>query len=96
MPEEHVRTEEHRVSGERLVARIKEIVHQGNIRRVIVKNDEGRVLLEIPLTLGVVGAALVPVWVALGAMAALIANFTIVVEKVGDGGAGAGRADGET
>lgn len=56
MSDENMRTEEHRVSGERLVARVKELIHQGNVRRVIVKNDDGETILEIPLTLGVVGA----------------------------------------
>ena len=73
--EEEVKTEEHK---------IKELVHQGNIRRIIIKNDEGRTLIEIPLTLGVVGIALVPVWAALGAIAALVADLTVVVEKVGE------------
>lgn len=77
-----VHTEEHRVSGERLLSKIKEIVHKGNIRRIIIKNDKGQVLIEVPLTLGVVGFLLAPVWVALGAMAALVADFNIVVEKV--------------
>ncbi len=81
-PTPRVRTEEHRVSGERLIAKVKQIVHEGNIRRIIIKNDEDQVLIEIPLTLGVVGALLAPVWVAIGAMAALVANFTLVVEKV--------------
>ena len=84
MSTERVEREQDRVSGDRLLAKIREIVHQGNIRRIIVKNDDGRVLVEIPLTLGVVGALLVPVWVALGAMAALVANFNIEVEKVGE------------
>ena len=78
---EQVHTEEHKVAGDRLVERIKELVRQGNIRRVIVKNDEGKTLLEIPLTIGVVGAVLLPVWVALGAIAALAAQYTIEVEK---------------
>jgi hypothetical protein len=81
MSDRNVQTEEHRVRGERLVARIRELVHQGNIRRIIVKDDRGRTLIEIPLTLGVVGAVLLPVWVALGAMAALAADFNLVVEK---------------
>lgn len=81
MSDSTVHTEEHRVRGERLVARIRELVHQGNIRRIIVKNDRGQPLIEIPLTLGVVGAVLLPVWVALGAMAALAADFNLVVEK---------------
>jgi len=84
MSAERIEKEQHRVSGDRLLAKVREIVHQDNIRRIIVKNDDGRVLIEIPLTLGVVGALLVPVWVALGAMAALVANFNIEVEKVGD------------
>jgi hypothetical protein len=82
MGEEKVRTEEHKVSGADLVAKIKELVHEGNVRRVIVKNEEGKTLLEIPLTIGVIGAVLLPVWVALGAIAALVADFTIVVERV--------------
>ena len=82
MDGEQIRTEEYRVSGEEMLARIKKLVHEGNIRRIIIKNDEGTPLVEIPLTLGVVGAVLLPVWAAIGAIAALAANFTIVVEKV--------------
>jgi hypothetical protein len=81
MSDERLRTEEHRVSGERLVARIKELIHEGNVRRVIVKNDDGQTILEIPLTLGVVGAVLLPSLVALGAIAALAADYTVVVQK---------------
>lgn len=75
------RSEEQRVPGEGLVARVKELVREGNVRRIKVKNDEGRTLLEIPLTLGVVGVALVPVWVALGAIAALAADYTLEIER---------------
>ena len=81
MAEQRVHTEEHKVPGEKLLSQIKELVRQGNIRRVIIKNDEGHVLIEIPLTMGVVGLALMPVWIAIGAMAAYAANYTIVVEK---------------
>ncbi|HJP55465.1 MAG TPA: DUF4342 domain-containing protein [Gemmatimonadales bacterium] len=80
MPD-NVRTEEHKVSGEGLVARVKELIREGNVRRIIVKNDEGRSIMEIPLTLGVVGAMLMPVFVALGAIAALASHYTLVVEK---------------
>lgn len=80
--EEHIRTEEIHVKGDDLVAKVKEIIRQGNIRRIIIKNDEGRTLIEIPLTLGVVGAVLLPMWAALGALAALVTNCTIVVERV--------------
>jgi len=82
--EEEVKTEEHKIEGESLISKIRELVHQGNIRRIIIKNDEGRTLIEIPLTLGVVGIALAPVWAALGAIAALAAQLTVVVEKVGE------------
>jgi hypothetical protein len=84
MPAEHVHTEEHRVSGERLVAKVKELIHQGNVRRLIVRNDDGQTILEIPLTIGVVGAVLLPALVALGAIAALASDYTLVVEKVGE------------
>ena len=81
---EEIKTEQHKVAGDRLVERIKELVRQGNIRRVIVKNDDGKTLMEIPLTIGVVSAVLLLVWVALGAIAALAAQYTIEVEKTGE------------
>lgn len=83
MTEERVKTSEFRVRGENLVSRIREIIHEGNVRRIIIKNEEGRTLLEVPLTIGVVGAVLAPVWAALGALAALAADLRIVVEKTG-------------
>ena len=61
--------------------KVKELVHEGNIRRVIVKQDD-RTLVEIPLTLGVAGILLAPTLAALGALAALVTECTIVVEKV--------------
>jgi hypothetical protein len=82
--EEKVRKEEYQVSGDELIGKVKELVHEGNIRRIIIKNEEGKTLIEIPLTLGVIGAVLLPVWAAIGAIAALAANFTLVVEKVGE------------
>jgi hypothetical protein len=79
---EKVHKEEYQVSGEQVVGKIKELVHEGNIRRITLKNEEGKTLIEIPLTIGVVGAVLLPVWAAIGAIAALAANLTIVIEKV--------------
>lgn len=79
---ERTAREEFRVSGEAVVAKVKELVREGNVRRIIIKNDDGRVLLEIPLTIGVIGTVLLPVWAALGAMAALVANLTLAVERV--------------
>ena len=67
-----------------MLDKIKELIHEGNIRRIILKNDEGKILIEIPLTLGLVGAAFMPVLAAVGAIAALVAKMTIVVEKVDD------------
>ena len=84
MGTEQMHTEEHRVSGERLVSKVKELIHQGNVRRVIVRNDDGQTIMEIPLTIGVVGAILLPALVALGAIAALASDYTLVVEKVGE------------
>jgi hypothetical protein len=82
MSEEQVRTEEFQVSGDALVAKIKELVHEGNIRHVAIKNEDGRTLVDIPLTLGVVGTLLVPQLAAIGAIAALVTRCTIAVEKV--------------
>jgi Domain of unknown function (DUF4342) len=84
MDEQKVRTEEFKVSGDAVIAKIKELLHEGNVRRIILKNEQGQTLIEIPLTLGVVGAVLLPVWAAIGAIAALAVHLTIVVEKVED------------
>ena len=83
MNEEEVWTEEYRVTGDGLLAKVKELVHEGNVRRIIIKKEDGDTLIEVPLTLGVVGAVLVPELAAIGAIAALVADLTIVVEKVG-------------
>ena len=64
-----VRIEEFEVTGEKLLATVKELVHQGNVRRVVIRNAKGVTLLEIPLVLGIAGAVLVPVWAAIGALA---------------------------
>lgn len=76
-----MQTEEHKVSGKNLLDRVKELIRQGNIRRITIKNAEGKSLIEIPLTIGVVGVALLPVWAAIGAIVALAADYTLVVEK---------------
>ncbi len=81
MSDEKVRTEEFRVNGEELLSKIKSLVHEGNIRRIIIKNKEGATLVEIPLTFGVVGALLAPSLAAVGAVAALLTEATVVVEK---------------
>lgn len=78
-----IRLERYKVTGERLLQRIKELVHQGNIRRIIIRDDQDRAIVEFPLTLGVVGAVLLPMGVAVGAIAALAADYTLEVEKIG-------------
>ncbi|MBN1933877.1 MAG: DUF4342 domain-containing protein [Anaerolineae bacterium] len=82
MSEQKFRTQEFQVSGEMLVAKIKEVLREGNIRRVMIKNEDGRILVDIPLTLGVVGALLAPQLAAIGALAALVTHCTIVVERM--------------
>jgi len=84
MPEEKTYTEEFEVNGDELLARIKELAHEGNIRRVIIRNESGRTLIDIPLAIGVVGALLVPQLAAIGAIAALLSHGSILVEKVKD------------
>lgn len=74
-------TEEFRVEGEKIVAKIKELLHEGNIRKVIIKDKDGKVLMEIPVTIGVVGVLIAPQLAALGAIAALLTEANIVVEK---------------
>jgi len=82
MNDKKTRIEEFEVSGDKVVETVKRLVHEGNIRRITIKNDDGKSLIEIPLTFGVVGVVLLPVWAALGALAALVTRCTIVVEKV--------------
>lgn len=82
MDQEKVSYEEFSINGEYLVTKIKALLHEGNIRRITIKDDQKRTLVEIPLTLGVVGALLLPVWAAIGAIAALSSNLTIIVERV--------------
>jgi Domain of unknown function (DUF4342) len=79
-----VNTEEFRVKGDELVAKIEELIHSGNIRRIIVKNESNHTLIEIPLTVGVVGgvlsAAFFPVLAALAAIGSVVAHLTLVIE----------------
>ncbi|MGL5064626.1 MAG: DUF4342 domain-containing protein [Microcoleus sp.] len=83
--QEKISVEEFKINGDDLVAKVKELIHEGNIRRIIIKNEEGRILVELPLTVGVVGgvigAALFPVIAAVGAIGALVAHLTIVIER---------------
>jgi hypothetical protein len=81
MTDPNPRSEELQFSGDTLLAKVKEIIRAGNIRRIIIKNEEGRVLVDIPLTIGVVGTLLAPQLAAIGAIAALVLRGSIVIEK---------------
>lgn len=74
-------TEEFKVEGGKLLAKIKELIHNGNIRKVIIKDKEGKTIMEIPMTFGVMGALIAPQLAAIGAIAALLTEATVVVEK---------------
>ena len=74
-------TEEFKVNGEDLLKKVKEIISEGNARKITVKSKEGKSIVELPLTIGVVGAALAPLLAAVGAIAALVTECTIVVER---------------
>lgn len=80
MPEEKS-TEEFKVDGHQVVEKVKEIIREGNAHQIIIKNEEGEVLISIPVTVGAVGVLLVPVAAALGALAAVVTKCTIVVER---------------
>jgi len=74
-------TEEFKINGEELVSKVKELIHEGNIRRIIIKNESGETVIEIPLTIGAVGAVILPTLAAVGAIAALLTKCSIIVEK---------------
>jgi hypothetical protein len=80
-PVAKVTHEEYSVSGSNLVDRVRDLLHEGNVTRVIVKDERGKTLLEIPATVGVVGVILAPWLVALGVIAALVTNCQLVVER---------------
>jgi hypothetical protein len=73
--------EEFQLKGEEVVAKVKEVVQEGNVRRIIVSDADGHSLVELPLTVGVVGALLSPPLAALGAVAALLSQCTITVVR---------------
>ena len=74
-------TEEFKVSGEEILKKVKEIIKEGNARKIIIKNEKDESIMEIPLTFVVVGAVLVPVLAAVGAIAGILTKCTLVVEK---------------
>jgi hypothetical protein len=77
-------TEEFRVTGDALLTKVKELIHAGNIRHITIRNEEGRILIELPLNIGVVGILLAPTVAAIGALAALVTSCKIEVRKTED------------
>ena len=77
-------TEEFVVAGEELVATVKKLVREANVRRIIIKNKEKRILFEIPLVFGVAGIAFLPVYASLALAGALMAECTITVERIAE------------
>ncbi len=73
------KTEEFKVDGEDLLKKVKELIHEGNVRQISIRNKDGKVIMELPLTVGVVGAVLAPPLAAVGAIAALVTECTIIV-----------------
>ena len=84
MADEKTYTERFKLTGESVLSKVKEVMHEGNARRLIIRNEDDRVLVEIPLTVGAVGVLLAPVAAAIGAIAALVKHCTIEVERVGE------------
>ena len=84
MSEEETWTEEVETTGKGLVDKIKELVHEGNVRHIIVKDKTGKTLIEVPLVLGLAGTIFLPTWAAIGAIAALVTSCTLLVERTED------------
>lgn len=80
--EKRTTTQEFSVSADELTKKVKELLHEGNVRRMLVKDESGKVLLEIPVTVGVVGVLLAPWLAAVGVIAALATKCTLVVERI--------------
>jgi hypothetical protein len=77
-----MRTEEFKLDGGQVLDKVKALIREGNIRRIVLKNEEGHTLMEVPLTVGLIGAALLPVLAAIGALAAVATRMTLVVERI--------------
>lgn len=80
MPDEYKRTE-FTLSGDKIVAKVKELIKEGNARKIIIKNEQGETMLEVPLTFGAVGVLVAPALAAIGAAAALLTKCVIIVER---------------
>ncbi|HZJ41124.1 MAG TPA: DUF4342 domain-containing protein [Candidatus Saccharimonadales bacterium] len=79
--EEKTTREQFKVAGEEVLAKIKDLIKEGNVRRITIKNEKGKTMMEIPVTFAVVGAVFAPMLAAIGALAALLSKVTIEVER---------------
>jgi len=79
--QQNTRKEEFKVSGDEILKKVKELIKEGNVRRIIIKKESGDTLIELPLTIAVVGTVVAPVLAAVGALAALVSNCTIIAER---------------
>lgn len=82
--ETHTQQEEFKVKGEDLIAKVKQLINEGNIRKIIIRDKDGKNLIELPLTIGVIGVAFAPVLAAVGAIAALVTECSIIVIREDD------------
>ncbi|MEI7451971.1 MAG: DUF4342 domain-containing protein [Candidatus Falkowbacteria bacterium] len=73
--------EEFKIKGDELLKKVKELIHEGNVRRIVIQNEKGKTVVEIPLTIGAIGAIVAPALAAIGTIAALINKCTIIVER---------------
>ena len=83
MSEHNTFTEEIRITADKLIETVKELLHEGNVRHIVVKNPAGDTIIEVPVTIGVVGLIVAPILAAIGAIAVFAADFTIVVTREG-------------
>ena len=81
MPTKKQTTQTFNIKGEELIARVKDLIKEGNVRKITIKDKKGKVIVELPMTIGVVGAVLAPMLAAVGAIAALVTECSISVEK---------------
>jgi hypothetical protein len=88
--------EEIKVLGHELSDKVKELIHEGNVHRVIIKDEQGHTFVEIPVTVAAIGAVFAPVLAAVGTIAAMAAKFTIVVERSAPKGSSAATPAGTT
>jgi hypothetical protein len=75
--------EEIKVSGAKLLEKVKALVKEGNVRRIVLRNPEGRVLLDVPLNAGIAATALLPLWATIASVAVLVTDYTLLVEREG-------------